>query len=529
MARKSKRSRRLGPFTGLNQILEPSAIDDDQLAEIINFEQEQDGSLKNRPAIIKDSDFPTAFADTALLGPDFYTDSSNNTYAVLAVGDTTKIYNTTTKVWTQVWDHAASGWVQYDNKVVVISETTPGGYWEAGSFTSTPDMPLGSDIVFFKERLWAFGVKGTSDATTVWFSNLTAAGPPATVIWDWSDTDFFTVALGDGEWITGIVASTSVLYIFRNASTWRFGYNSTPLLGGTLSNVSTSVGADHKWAFSRYENYFITLSNGTLYEMINEYFYPLNDKKVNFQRSAFVNDRSIDTALSIFENRAIVWFYGALYVFDMKLRGWARWSSPTTNAGRYLQIPQTALGLAEPAALAVTGGDIDAEKVLWRISEGYVSSGEEMTCMIRTKAYDWDSTSLKRLFYYDGEFRTARGVTSYTFPISLQENTAGSTWNQMSAGPIWPSTHPDAGNHVQLQTWNFPLSETSVQQFTDVVEFPTSSPVQLLVKFIKGGFARRFYWEFYIECDGTPSTSPARIYSTTVYVEDKAYSSKKVS
>ena len=529
MARNSSRARRLGPFTGLNQILEPSAIEDDQLSEIVNFEQEQDGSLRNRPAIIEDSVFDPAESDAQLLGPDFYTDNFGNTFAVFAVGDSTKLYNVATKTWTDVWDHAASGWVQYDNKVVVISETERGGYWESGVFTDTPQMPLGSDIVFFKERLWTFGVKGTDDATTVWFSNLTAAGPPATTIWDWTSTDFFTVAKGDGEWITGIIASTSVLYIFRNSSTWRFGYNSTPLLGGTLSNVSTNVGSDNKWAFSRYENYFITLSNGVLYEMINEYFYPLNDKKVNFQRSAFINTRTIDTSLSIFEDRAIVWYFGALYAFDMKLRGWARWSSPTTNAGRFLQIPQTSLGLGEPAALAVTGGDDDSQKVVWRISEGIISSGEEMTCMIRTKAYDWGTSTLKRLFYYDGEFRTANGVTSYAFPITLQDTNVATTWNQMDAGAYWPTTDPAGDSLQQLQTWNAPMSETSLLQFSDEVDFPTNAPVQILTKFIKGGFARRFYFEFYVDCDGTPATSPARIYSINVYVAEKAYSSKKVS
>ncbi len=476
MARNSDRSRRLGPFKGLNAILEPSAIADDELAEIINFEQEIDGSLRNRPAIVKDADFPVVGSDATLLGPDYYTDVTGNTYAVFTVGATTRIYNIITKAWTQIATFKASGWVQYDNKIVLICETQAGGYWEAGAFTATATMPLGSDIVFFKERFWAFGVKGSADATTVWFSNLTSAGPPATTIWTWTNTDFFTVSKGDGEWITGLIASTSVLYIFRNSSTWRFGYNSTPLLGGTLSNVSTTVGADNKWAFVRYQNYFVVLSNGTLYEMINEYFYPLNDQKVNFQRAAFVSSRSIETALSIFEDRAIVWYYGAIYCFNMKLRGWAKWSTTTTNAARFLQIPQSALGLADPAALGVTGGTTVGQKLVYRIKEGIVAApGEVMSCMIRSEV---------------------RG---------------------------------DPPSYTQLQTWNQPLNAASIQQFTDDVEFPSSNPLQLLIKFIRGGFARRFYWEFYIECDGTPASSPARIYSINVYVIDKAYSSKKVS
>lgn len=321
-----------------------------------------------------------------------------------------------------------------------------------------------------------------------------------------------------------------MLYIFRNASTWRFSYNSTPLTGGILANVSTTVGADSKWSFCRYENYIIVLNSGTLYEFINEYFYPLNDQKVNFQRASYVNSRSIDTCLSVFEDRAIVWYYGAIYCFNMKLRGWAKWSTPTTNAARFLQIPQSALGLSDPAAIGVTGGTVSAQKVVYRIKEGIVSgAGETMACMIRTKAYDFGSSALKRMFYYDGEFRTAAGVDSLLFPVQLSDSAEGTTWNEMNAPDvIWP-TSADSTGYRELQTWNSPLGVTSLTVFEDDVSYPSLNPLQLLIKFIRGGFARRFYAEFYLACDGTPATSPTRIYSLTMYVEEKAYASAKVS
>lgn len=533
MARRARRARRLGPFTGLNNSDEPSAVADDELPEIINFEQEPDGSLVNRPAIVADADFDTPESDATLLGPGFYTDSLGNTFAVFASAGSTFLYNVVTKAWTEIASFEASGWVQYDSKVVLICETQAGGYWDGATFTSTPTMPEGSDIVFFKERFWAFGVRGTAEQTTVWFSNLTAAGPPATSIYTWDTaSDFFTVSQGDGEWITGLLAAPSVLYIFRNSSTWRFSYNSTPLLGGILAQVSTTTGADNKWAFCRYENYIIVLNSGTVYEFINEYFYPLNDRKVDFQRAAYVSARTIDTALSLFEDRAIVWYYGAIYCFNMKLRGWAKWSSPTTNAARFLQIPQSSLGLADPAAIGVTGGDVDEQKVVYRIKEGIVSGdGEAMSCMIRTKAYDFGSSALKRMFYYDGEFRTASGVESFLFPVQLSDNAEGTTWNEMSSGNvIWPTDGtPDISGYQEIQTWNAPLSATSLTVFEDDVSYPSLNPLQLLIKFIRGGFARRFYAECYLSCDGTPATSPTRIYYLTMYVEEKAYASAKVS
>ena len=149
--------------------------------------------------------------------------------------------------------------------------------------------------------------------------------------------------------------------------------------------------------------------------------------------------------------------------------------------------------------------------------------------MIRTKAYDFDSSALKRMFYYDGEFRTAAGVESFLFPVQLSDNAEGSTWNEMNApGVIWPTT-ADSTGYQEIQTWNSPLGVTSLTVFSDDVEYPSLSPLQLLIKFIRGGFARRFYAEFYLTCDGTPATSPSRIYYLTMYVQEKAYASAKVS
>lgn len=529
MPRPDKRSQKLGPWSGgLNDILEPSAIGDDELADIINFEQEQDGSLVNRPAIVADAALPVVGADHTLLGPDFYI-TSTATYAVFTVGATTRIYDIVLKTWTQIATFKASGWVQYDNKIVLICETQAGGYWEAGVFTATATMPLGSDIVFFKERLWAFGIKGTSSATTVWFSNLTAAGPPATTIWTWSVLDFFTVSMGDGQWITGMITTTNDLIIFRNASTWKFSYSTSPLTGGNLQILSTEVGADNKWSFGRYENYFIVLNNGTLYELINQYYYPLNDRKVSFQRSAALGSRSIETCLSIFEDRAIVWYYGATYCFNVRLRGWAKWSSPTTYAARFLQIPQSSLVQGAPACIAVTGGTVADMKVVYRIAEGTIdTAGEEIACMIRTKAYDFGSTALKRLFHYDAEVRTARGLHSIAVPIALPR-VSEATWNAMSAGPIWPTTHPDGGNYMQLQTWNSPLDPTSETKFDETVSFPSTVPLLLLINLLRAGFFRRIYFEFYLSCDGTASTSPARLFSARAYIGEKAFAAQKVS
>ncbi|MCC6855871.1 MAG: hypothetical protein IT189_07400, partial [Microbacteriaceae bacterium] len=249
-------------------VAEEATIADDELSLVVNMEQDIDGSLVSRPAIIVDSTGPTGIGSNLDIKPlGYYVRDDGVTFLVAAVSTYTYLYNIDTKVWTQIWTTAASSFVQYDNKVVLISTTVAGGYWEAGSFTSTPTMPLGQQIVFYQDRFWAFGARGTGDSTTVWFSKLTVISPPSSIFTWATSTDFFTVSEGDGEWITALVPDTSALLIFRNSSTYQFTFPSAPS-SGTLRVLSKTIGTENQWSIVAYESYYLAFSAGFLYQFI---------------------------------------------------------------------------------------------------------------------------------------------------------------------------------------------------------------------------------------------------------------------
>lgn len=506
----------LGPFLGgWNNRAELSTIADDELSLLENFEVDTDGTLKSRPAIVAEEPTAPFTAEMKMLG--FYVRNDNETFLVVATTTNTRIYQLSTKVWTTIWSSVASGFVQYDNKIVLISAVTAGGYWEAGTFTSTPTMPQGAGIVFYQGRFWAWGVKGSANATTVWFSNLTVISPP-TSIFTWSTaSDFFAVSPGDGQWITSLVADRNALLVFRNSSTYQFTFPTAPI-AGTLRVISQTIGADNGSALVSYENFYYVFCAGTLYQFINYQYYPLNTKKIVFERAALANPLTADIRVSIFGRRVIVWFFGATYVYSIVTTTWSSWSSETTRAAHFMPVPPTSLTTEVSVALATTGEDVAAKKKLWRVEDAVLGtgSGEPITCRMRTKAYAFgDNVKHKRLYYWIVRVRSSSGVQAILNPVAIP--VSGTTWNAMNTV-----------NWNDLGTWNNPLVQPV--EYIDDVAFPTAAPVRSTIKLLARGV--RFllmYGEIVMQCNGTSATSPSRIYAITPVIGMKADVSKKVS
>lgn len=506
----------LGPFTGgMNSHAEIATIADDEVALLENFEIDTDGSLKSRPAIIAEQTTGIVTGDIQPLG--YYVRSDGETFLVATVAGTgTRIYQLSTKTWTTIWATVASSFVQYDNKIVLMSTTAAGGYWEAGTFTATATMPLGEQIVFYQERFWAFGAQGTTDATTVWFSNLTVISPPSSIFTWTTASDFFTVSKGDGEWITALVPDTNALIIFRNSSTYQFTYPSSPFQG-TLRPISKTIGADNKWSVGAYESYYFVLNAGFLHQFINYRFYPLNTKKIDFDRASVTNPLMFDIRVSIFSRRVIVWFFGAVYVYSITTSSWSTWVSPLTMAGHFFTVPPSSITGEARVALAITGEDDAALKKLWRIEDDVLTTGdgETMQCVVRTKAYSLDeSAQYKRLFYWAIDNRTSIGLDAIAIPLTF--SSTGTTWNAM-----------EDYNWGDFGTWNNPLVDETT--YPDSINFPTLAPVMEVVKVTAAFRFLRVYFEIYMTCDGTSSTSPTRIYSIVPYMKVKAGVSAKVS
>lgn len=507
----------LGPFTeGMNNEDEEATIGDNQLADIMNFELDNDGSLLSRPAIVVDSASPVAGQFVDLLG--YYVRNDGATFAVCTTDAKTWAYDIVAKTYQEIWANKAAGFTQYDNKIVMISETVAGGYWEAGTFTSTPTMPLGSDIVLYQERLWAFGARGTVNQTTVWFSNVTSAGAIPTVIWTWTTaTDFFEVSKGDGQWVTGLLADVNALIIFRSRSSFRLTFAGS-VFSGSLVPLNATIGADNKDSFATYESYYLVLSQGILYQFINNQFYPLNTKRVRFTGSAPEAQLRRATAVSVFAHRAIVWYYGSLYVYSMNTNTWSRWDSAVSKAAYFMTIPPSSIAGDVRTALADVGINT-APKSMLRIADEVLEagSGEEMTSFIRTKSYAVDEPAqYKRMFYWTFEVKTATGAIGIAYPSAIAENSVTTDEMDLVTTDV-----------LDLGSVDNPL--ITVPSFSTDIDFPAAAPQRVLVKAIQDSRFMRIRFEIFLTSDGTTRTSQARIYSIVPYFRVKGGVAKKVS
>lgn len=504
----------LGPFLGgLNNRDEIGTIADDEVAILDNFEMDADGSFVSRPAIVAEEVSPYV-AQMQPLG--YYVRSDGETFLVVATTTNTRIYQLSTKTWTTIWANVASGFVQYDNKIVLISKTVAGGYWEAGAFTSTPTMPLAAGIVFYQGRFWAWGVRGSANATTVWFSNLTVISPPSSIYTWTTASDFFTVSAGDGQWITKLIADRNALIIFRSSSTYQFTYPTSPVQG-TLRVLSSTIGCDNEWSVASYEAYYFVFNAGTVYQFINYQFYPLSTRKIIFERASLANPLTFDVRVSIFGRRVIVWFYGATYVYNILTQTWSTWTSTASRAGHFFPVPPTSLTSEDPVALAVTGEDDTAKERLWRIVDDVITTGagEPMVCTVRTKAYAFgESAKYKRLYFWAVRIRSASGIEATLNPVAVPIE--GTTWNDM-----------EEFNWGDFGTWNNPLIPEL--EYVDDVDFPTLAPVMTTVKLVAALRFLLMYAELSMECDGTSATSPSRIYSITPQIRVSSEVAKKVS
>lgn len=511
----------LGPFTaGMNNISEEATVDDNQVTLARNLELDFDGSFKSRPAIKAAYDSPVVGQQIDALG--YYVRDDNVTFLVATTDTKTWLCQVDTGAWTEIWAAKASGFAQYDNHVVLCSETVPGIRWEGGAGTSIPAMPTGSDIVLYQARFWIFGQRGTDFQNRIWFSNITTGGVSPTSIWDWTTaTDWIEVAKGDGEWITAMVADVNALLIFRNHSFYRFSFPGSPF-DGSLFEQNSTIGADNRWCVVPYESYFLVFSQGYFYQLINYSFYPLNNKRIAFEGGATTDPvmAGREVRCSIFGPRCLIWYHGALYCYNIITNTWSTWDSPTSYAAHFFQVPQTSLAGITATALAITGVTNTAKGGVYRIEDGVLDAGvggESINCVLRTKSYAFDEAAQhKRMFYWTFEVRSSNGGVGIAFPSAIPTDAV--TYDDLDA-----VTYDD----LDLGSWDNPL--ILIPSYETDVPFPTAAPVRALIKAGQDSRLLRMYYEIALECDGTASTSPARIYSIVPYVRIKAGVSKQVT
>lgn len=513
-------------FTGgLNNQADLSAIGDNQLASIVNLDVDSNGVLVGRPPIVKYANFPVPTTVGEFLG--YYNRADGITFGVIAHNSKTYLWQPETSIYTEITTFAASGCAQYQNRLYLVARTTRGGWWGeitpgSGTYSyqslagGAVPMPFGDQIVLYKDRLFIAGWGSSDLRTTVHMSEVTTTA--GTDINNWPVANLFYVGRGDGQWITALYPSTDVLNIFRNGSTYYFNYDTDPGLGSLKSYVG-GVGADTKHCIAVYQNYLVTLSKGALYQLIGYQFVRLNDpSQVKLTTRTTGTAYTLDVALSVVGNRAIIWYSGETFVFDLNTRIWTQWDSPTTQGARFLVYPRAAGYFGVDVAYGITGsGDTSKFGIYRIIDEINATASEEMNHSIRTKAYDLSTPDrFKTLFWWMADVLTARTTTGTAVPIVL------------SVG----SVSYDDLDLVTMDTLDLGTYDNLLTISPEVVTsraMPASYPYRISVRFRKKMQFRRIYFEIALSSNGTTATGPVQIFNLVAYVAAGRQISKGVT
>ena len=538
------RSATLQQFTGgLNNYWDQSAIADNELASIVNMEFTTNGALISRPPIYKETSggtpvtTPVAGQAIDIIGT--YIKNDGTRYLVVTTTAKTWIYSVTAKTWTEIAAFKASDCTQYLNKIVLCSTTAgQGGYWENGTFTNTPTMPALGGIELFQTRFFGYGVQGTATANIIYWSNISTAGPSgeSTSVWNWLTAEnnlmYVEIGGGDGQWITAIAQGYNDIVIFRNRSTYRYSYGDVPE-EGTMQAMQQDIGAESRRSVVKFENAHFVLSGGILYKYQNWLYYPLNAAKVKFETYDY--DKRFQHAVSIVGRRCIVFHNGGVFSYNLDTETWSEWES-TSRVAYFWTVPRRSEELEESLFYGISGGTADFS--LWRIEDQpYSAVGtEDMKCSIRTKIYDFQSpVEWKRLFMWTADIATAKPVKAIVYPVALPETAAQLSWDQISKDyadetgfKTWDDLSYDTLGDITYGTWDN-LAKPSGGIETLVDSFVSGAVLRIEAKLNQSLRFRRIYFELYLDCDGTASTSPVQVFSITPMIGSKAKISKEAN
>lgn len=505
----------IGPFVGgLNLHDDPTSVGDSEGVEMLNFELDFDGSLKSRPPITDlGINMPLgATGNMHLLG---YYNAAGGVAYLLGSDGLNSTYYYSGAAWVLITNTiAASAMLQFDNKawlLAPVGAANPGGYWDpVGGFITQPNMPKGDVIVTYKFRLWvAAGKNAVTNGTRLYFSDL--LGVPS--MWA-AVPGFIDVGAGDGQNIIGAIVYQANILIFRSDSVYAFQYTSDPA-AGVASILLPGIGLASKECLTEHEGYIYFLYEDKLYEFVNSRANQIN-VKVPFAALSKTG-LYLDTAVSLFNNRVIVSYFDTMYIFGLKTRTWTRWRSTARGAiGRVLVLSGTGQleAIAHSSAVVPPGGGRVAHTL--HISEELGTDTETFQCILQTKNYTYDASSVfKRLFWWgvDAIFRgTVTGlVTPVTYNFAV-------TWGQLRlAGTTW-------GDLLNF-TWGQPSSDLPIVE----TQRTGGAAIRKFVKFNKGLRFRQINFKVTFDTDGSTNSAPVRLFSLMTYVRAKQRVSKPIS
>lgn len=504
---------KIGPFlNGLNTLNEPTTVADTECVELTNFDIDLDGSVVNRPSV---STITTGVAGGYhYLGT--FTHTNGTIYFIYQTGTSAKAYDVAGNTWTTINSNIiVNNCLQYLNKLWLVADlasATSGGYWDpSGGFNAVASMPKGIFGCIYKERLFiATGVSSTNP------SRINFSGAANFSSWN-TGTDFFDVANGDGQAIIRIHSWNNQIAIFKQNSTYTFGYDSAPTKGVTQLQSST-IGIASSWALAEYEGNLYILWGNYLYSIINWNWDQLNTK-VPFSYYSYKTKTSwTDFTLSIINNRLVVRFYDNFYVYGLKTRAFSLWRYNESSYTPSIFIRYPLLDPTSGQTFFIAANYDKASSYLYKLVDTVYSNTavESFTCSIVTKTYDFNVPyTFKRLFHWGVDLLSKSTINFYVIPTVYS---IPITWGYLKSNGIKWS---------QLKTWARPL-DFSIN-VSDSTSSANPSGVRTYIKLIKSLRFRQIAFKLTSVVDGTSTTSPLRIFSITAFTSNKELVTKKIS
>lgn len=504
---------RLGPFKGgLNTASDPSAIQDTELAECINFDFDTDGALTSRPPITNLLDGPIAAQNIDLLG--YYVDSSGANWLIGSTNNA--VYYLGSGAWVQITTgFRATAMVQYLNKAWLVAEpgsASNGGSWvptvvgSPGTFATVASMPKGGAAAIYKERMFVVaGTMATANESRITFSNL---ADPNT----WTGSDFIDISPGDGQKLIDLYVMGSNMYLFKGDSTYVYSYDASPTKG-VVNNLSKAIGVSDTGCVVQYENYLLIYHEDFVYELINGVHQKLNTR-VDFVAN-FSGGTSYFKAnsLSVVGDRLIVRYFDKCYVFNLKTRTWSTWES-TFVPSRWVMEPRAsnATVLRKYVACAATVNT----RTTYQIQDGFDSTASEvMTCRAVTKIFDFDSPEqFKRLYWWGIDIMSTGDVTGTVTPVIYTFNI---TWGSL-ATKTWAD--------MAVFTWGQP---GNVIPLVQTVVSTSGSNSRKFLKFLKSLRFRNVFFTVELETTGTTATAPVKLFTINPVIGLKERVPKQVN
>jgi len=526
MAKEADRTMTLGPFSGgLNLQSDPTDVDDKECVEALNFDLDPNGSMKSRPPfspatnVAANSQLTLGAAGNAKLLGYFY-DTGGSVYLIASDG-LSSTYYFDGSAWTLITNtFAASASVQFDGKAWLVApflEVDPGGYWTpAGGFVADANMPKGTDIAVYKDRMWVASGKGSTSPTSMFYSKLIPEG----TIWATAASREVQVSPGDGQIIVALRSYYGALLVFRNQSIYSYSY-ATSTAAATISIVAPGIGLATRECLVTYESYLYFMYDDKAYEFVNNRAQRIN-QQVPF-RTNNPSGISQPFAVSTLGKRILFSFYDFIYVFSIDLRKWTRWSSTVWSAvGQVLEpIPGTSAidAYAIPSKDVATGGTRKVQ--LLKINEALTASDKEaFICSLQTKNYSFEAPSvMKRMWHWgvDSVFRNK--VTGIAHPIVQSQTT---DWKTLyDSGLTWAD--------LLSSGWDAPVGSDTLSEVSTTYDLNGLGFVRKFAKFNKAMRFRQVYFRVDFTADGSISTSPVYLFTLRLKVATRQLVAKAIS